>query len=175
MYVLQIKEQFVLSQSAVDHILSSTKTLVSDILLEILDDIQYAVPTGTMQLLRNKVARINSTLFGRVSTAPMQKKYFKEHFDLVVSESLTQTSTSIATCMIAGTSEFKTWFNTSVEEKESWASCSEGCRYFSVRSTARFFVGGHAGTGICYNVIIYMFLDFHHYRHYYTVKTNVSF
>lgn len=86
LYILHIKEKYILSQSAVDHILLSTKTLVSDILNEILDDIQYTIPTNIMHLLQKKVAHINSTLFEHLSTAPMQKKYFKQYFDLVVSK-----------------------------------------------------------------------------------------
>lgn len=85
-YVLNIKEKYVLSQVAVDQVLSSTKTLVSDILSQLLDDVRSSVPAATMQLLDNKAFQISSALFSRISSASMQKKYFKQHFNLIVSE-----------------------------------------------------------------------------------------
>lgn len=85
-YILNIKEQYVLPQVAVDKVLSSTKALLLDVLNELMNDIRGSVPAVTMQLLENKVFQINCALFKRLSSAALQRKYFKQYFDLVVSE-----------------------------------------------------------------------------------------
>lgn len=86
-YILSIKEKYILSQVAVDEVLSCTKTLVSDILYGIMDDVcSNDMPAETMQMLQSKVENINDTLFERMSSASLQRKYFKKYFNLVVSE-----------------------------------------------------------------------------------------
>ena len=48
-FILKIKEQYVLSQVAVDEVLSSTKVLMSEILSDVLDSVRGRVPNDTMQ------------------------------------------------------------------------------------------------------------------------------
>lgn len=85
-YILNIKERYVLSQVAVDQVLACTRTLVSDVLSGVLDDVRADVPSDTVQLLENRVDFINDTLFKHLASAALQKKYFKQHFNLVVSD-----------------------------------------------------------------------------------------
>ena len=87
-FILKIKEQYVLSQVAVDQVLSSTKILMSEVLSEMLDSVRDRVPTDTMQLLEEKVTGTNQSLFSGLSTAYLQQKYFKQHFKLIVSQPL---------------------------------------------------------------------------------------
>ncbi len=84
-YVLNIKEQYILSQVAVDQVISCTKTLVSDVLNTIMDDIQDSIPSTVQQLLEDKISIINNTIFKRLTSATLQKNYFKKYFNLVVS------------------------------------------------------------------------------------------
>lgn len=85
-YILNIKEKYIISQVAIDQILSCTKILVFDILSGIMDDIQGNLPSNAIQLLQNKVEHINSSLFQRLSSAALQRKYFRQYFNLVVSD-----------------------------------------------------------------------------------------
>jgi hypothetical protein len=85
-YVLSIKEKYLLSQVAVDQVISCTKQLVSDVLGGVVDKVRGNLPLDAMNLIQKEVSRINSSLFKRVSTAAMQKKYFKDFFNLVVSD-----------------------------------------------------------------------------------------
>ena len=86
-YILNIKEKYLLSQVAVDQILSCTKQLVSDILAGVVNKIRSSeVSSSIMNVIENEVFRINCSLFKRVSTASLQKNYFKEYFNLVVSK-----------------------------------------------------------------------------------------
>lgn len=84
-YVLSIKEKHVLPQVAVDRVLSSTRDLVSEVLTGIMNDIRGSIPANSMSLIEEKVDSTKDTLFEAVSTAFLQNKYFKEHFNLVVS------------------------------------------------------------------------------------------
>lgn len=86
LYILSIKEKYILSQVAVDEVVSCTKTLVSDILHEIMDDVCGNLPAETMEMLQNKIENVNDTLFKRMSSASLQRKYFKKYFNLVVSK-----------------------------------------------------------------------------------------
>ena len=85
LYILNLKEQFSLSQVAVDHVLASTTALVSGLLKEILDSIKDHVATDTMGLLEETTKNTVTSLFKGVSTSFLQKKYFKQHFKLLVS------------------------------------------------------------------------------------------
>lgn len=85
-YVLRIKEKYLLTQVAVDEVLSCTRQLVSDILSGVMNKVQGTLPSNAMNVIENEVSQINSSLFKRVATASMQKKYFKELFDLVVGD-----------------------------------------------------------------------------------------
>ena len=84
-FILQIKEQYVLSQAAVDHIVSSTKILMSEVLLGVLDGVKDSVPDETMCLLEEKITTTQQSLFADLSTSFRQMKYFEQHFKLVVS------------------------------------------------------------------------------------------
>ena len=85
-YVLNIKERYLLSQVAVDQVLSCTKQFVSDILAGVVDKIRGSDDSSCMNVIENEISRINCSLFKRVSTASLQRNYFKKYFNLVVSE-----------------------------------------------------------------------------------------
>ena len=85
-YVLKIKEQHILCQVALDQIVSCTRTLVSDILNKTLNDVQDFLPANALQVFENSIAKTNSSLFKHLTSAALQKKYFKQYFNLVVSE-----------------------------------------------------------------------------------------
>lgn len=85
-FILNLKEQYVLPQVAIDHVVSCTKVLVSDILGRIINDVCGNLPADSTKLLENRVMKTNTTLFGHLSTASLQKKYFKQHFNLIVSD-----------------------------------------------------------------------------------------
>ena len=88
-YILNIKEKYLLSQVAVDQVLSCTKQLVSDILAGVVNNIRGSdVSSSIMNVIENEIFHINSSLFKRVSTASLQKNYFKEYFNLVVSKKI---------------------------------------------------------------------------------------
>ena len=89
-YIVSIKEKHTLAQVAVDEILSTTSLFVADILSGFMDDIRDSTPANTMRILGRKVENINNTLFRGVSTAHLQKQYFKKHFGLLVSDYLFQ-------------------------------------------------------------------------------------
>lgn len=86
-YILNIKEQYVISQTVVDYLLSATKVLVSDILNGIADSIRDSVPSDVMKVIENEMKLTNSSLFKGLDSAFLQKSFFKEHFNLVVSYS----------------------------------------------------------------------------------------
>lgn len=54
-YILSVKEKHVLSQVAVDEIIGCTKSLVSDILTEVVDAAQGRVPPNSLKLLQSKI------------------------------------------------------------------------------------------------------------------------
>lgn len=87
-YILNIKEKYILSQVAIDHVLASTKLLVSDILDGIIRDVCGSIPFDTVEVFKEKAGTVNRSLFENLSTAFLQRKYFKEHFNLVVSKHL---------------------------------------------------------------------------------------
>ena len=85
-FILNIKEQCVVSQVAIDRMLTFTKDLVSDILSQTAKDIADIVPdTATMKLVENQLDQVNKSLFTGLSSAYLQKAFFKKHFNLVVS------------------------------------------------------------------------------------------
>ena len=87
-FILSIKEQHLLTQSAVDRVISSTTTLISRMNQGILHDLQQTcrdvVPEDMMAAIQSRVKRTES-LFAGISTAYEQKKFFKDCFNLVVS------------------------------------------------------------------------------------------
>ncbi len=84
-FILSIKEKHILSQVAVDYVLSTTNIFVSEIFSRLLEDVCDDMPTNVMQILKNKVRHISDNLFKGLNTAFLQKKYFREHFGLIVS------------------------------------------------------------------------------------------
>jgi hypothetical protein len=84
-YILNIKEKYILSQAAIDQLLSATAAFVTNILSDLLNEVCDCVPIDILHKLEKKVRETNDTLFNGVSTAFLQRKYFKQHFGLVVS------------------------------------------------------------------------------------------
>lgn len=84
-FILNIKEQYVVSQAVIDHMLSSTKILVSNLLSGIINDLGDIVPIETMELIKSRIRITDTSLFNGLTTACLQKSFFKQHFDLVVS------------------------------------------------------------------------------------------
>ena len=85
-YILSIKEKYGLSQVAVDHIVESTKGLMTEFLNGFLNQtVSKHVSTETLNYLKSEAVRISSNLFKDLSTSYLQKKYFKSNFDYIVS------------------------------------------------------------------------------------------
>ena len=84
-YILSIKEKHILAQVAVDEILSITGVFVQDLLTGLVDDIQDKIPSDAVHILEDKVKETSDNLFRGISTAFLQKQYFRKHFSLVVS------------------------------------------------------------------------------------------
>lgn len=82
-FILSIKERHVLSQAAVDQILSSTTTLVSSLL----DNITFGLGSINQEVVTLVEERVDQakTMFLGLSTEYMQQKYFSKNFQLVVS------------------------------------------------------------------------------------------
>lgn len=87
-YILNIKERYVMSQLAVDQVVDCTKNFVSVILSGILNDVKTSLPHAAIQLLQSKIDDVDTALFKQLSSAALQKKYFKKYFNLVVSHYL---------------------------------------------------------------------------------------
>ena len=87
-FILSIKEQHMLTQAAVDRVISSTSTLISRLNRGIVQDLEQAyggvVPDSIMSDITSRVQRTES-IFSGISTAYEQKKFFKETFNVVVS------------------------------------------------------------------------------------------
>lgn len=78
-----MKEQHVVSQAAIDHVLSSTTTLVSSLLDSILSEFRSLEPEEVVAMVEQRVTDVKS-MFSGLSTSYQQQKYFSEHFNLVV-------------------------------------------------------------------------------------------
>ena len=85
-FVLGIKEQHALSQSAVDQVVSSTSVLVSDLFSSIISNVNKAIPPNYVKVIEEEMMDTRKALFNGISTAFQQNKFFKEHFNLVVSK-----------------------------------------------------------------------------------------
>lgn len=84
-FILSIKEKHFLPQIAIDNILSTVSIFVSEILWKLFEDIHDSLTSNTMQLLESKIKLTSDDLFKGLTTAFLQKKYFKENFGLIVS------------------------------------------------------------------------------------------
>lgn len=85
-FVLSIKEQYVMSQVAVDHVLSASKSLVCSLLENISENVSSLVPADITKVVKDQIMSVGDSLFHGVSTAHLQKEFFKNTFHLVVSE-----------------------------------------------------------------------------------------
>ena len=85
-YILSIKEKYGLTQVAVDHVISSTKLLLKDVLTQLLYQMSHSnhLSTNGQQYLEEECNRISDQLFHNLSTRYMQQKYFKDHFNFIV-------------------------------------------------------------------------------------------
>ena len=86
-FILSIKEQHVISQAAVDHVISSTTTLVSTILNNITADIHSTDPQELLKIIDQRVCDAKA-VFSGLSTSYQQQKYFVDNFHLVVRHSV---------------------------------------------------------------------------------------
>ena len=77
-----IKEQYSLSQVAVDQVVASTKVLMKDVLSSVLD---FLKATETHSLISQRINTASTSLFSGLCSAYLQNKYFRECFKLVVS------------------------------------------------------------------------------------------
>ena len=83
-YILSIKEKYGLSQVAVDHIVESTKGLVTEIMSRYLNRIARHVSTDTLNYLKDEATKNSNDLFKDLSTSYLQKKFFESNFDYIV-------------------------------------------------------------------------------------------
>lgn len=83
-FVLSIKETHALSQAAVDDVLSNTTIFVSETLSKLVENVRDEIPADVAQLLEMKVNETSNDLFKGLTTSFLQKKYFHDHFDLIV-------------------------------------------------------------------------------------------
>ena len=81
-FILSIKEH-VLSQAAVDHIMSSTTTLVSTLLDNITANVYSTDPQELLKIIDQRICDAKA-MFSGLSTSYQQQKYFVENFHLVV-------------------------------------------------------------------------------------------
>ena len=87
-FILSIREHHLLPQVAVDTVVSSTTSLMSNVLGDILHDLRESLPIEAVETLDRKAedGLFNAShLFEGLSTPYLQKKFFKEHCHLVVS------------------------------------------------------------------------------------------
>ena len=82
-FILGIKEQHVISQAAVDHIVSSTTTLVSTLLDSITASVHSTDPHELLKVIEERVCDAKA-MFSGLSTSYQQQKYFVDNFHLVV-------------------------------------------------------------------------------------------
>jgi hypothetical protein len=83
-FILGIKEQHVISQAAVDHIIiSSTTTLVSTLLDNITAGVHSTDPHELLKVIEERVCDAKA-MFSGLSTSYQQQKYFVDNFHLVV-------------------------------------------------------------------------------------------
>ena len=82
-FILSIKEQHVISQAAVDHIMSSTTTLVSTLLDNITANVYSTDPQELLKIIDQRICDAKA-MFSGLSTSYQQQKYFVENFHLVV-------------------------------------------------------------------------------------------
>lgn len=85
-YILQIKEQYYLSQVAVEQVVSSTCVLFEGLLAKLFEQLQSGLPSDSLELVRKETDQLKSNLFKGLSTEYLQRKFFKESFNLVVSD-----------------------------------------------------------------------------------------
>lgn len=83
-FILSIKEQHVMSQAAIDHVISSTTTLVSTLLNNITADIHTSDPQEILKIIDQRVCDAKATMFSGLSTSYQQQKYLVDNFHLVV-------------------------------------------------------------------------------------------
>ena len=83
-FILSIKEQHVMSQAAIDHVISSTTTLVSTLLNNITAYIHTSDPQEILKIIDQRVCDAKATMFSGLSTSYQQQKYLVDNFHLVV-------------------------------------------------------------------------------------------
>ena len=86
-YIMEIKEKHLLSQAAVDTVISSTTSLVNGLLQGALAELREELPEDAKKVLDQKAQEGSFDLqpFSGLETAYLQNKYFRECFKLVVS------------------------------------------------------------------------------------------
>lgn len=84
-FILKMKEQYSLSQVAVDQVVASTKVLMKDVLSSVLDSLKEHVAAETHSLISERMNTASTSLFSGLCSAYLQNKYFRECFKLAVS------------------------------------------------------------------------------------------
>ena len=84
-YILNIKEPYFLSQAAVDQVVSSTKDLFTALLRKVLGWLKERLAPNSYSLVMNEMGEISNSLFNGLCSEFLQKKFFREHFHLIVS------------------------------------------------------------------------------------------
>ena len=75
-FILKIKEQYSLTQVAVDQTVASTKMLMKDVFSSVLDSLKKHLTAETMSLLSERMNTASTSLFSGLSSAYLQNKYF---------------------------------------------------------------------------------------------------
>ena len=86
-YIMEIKEKHLLSQAAVDAVISSTTSLVNGLLQGVLAELREELPEEARKVVDQKAQEGSFDLqpFSGLETAYLQNKYFRECFKLAVS------------------------------------------------------------------------------------------
>ena len=84
-YILRLKEQCSLTQTAIDHVVSSTTTLMNTVLDSIIAGVSRDNPQQAIAKVEERISGAK-TVFTGLTTAYQQRKYFVETFKLIVSQ-----------------------------------------------------------------------------------------
>lgn len=84
-YVLGLKYRFGISQVAIDHILCSTKHLITEIFCTFINNVSADISQDTLEYLKNQGLQVAEDLFTDLNTRHLQQKYIENNLNHVVS------------------------------------------------------------------------------------------